>query len=73
MNQELQELMGHEKFHELVKKRNSGFTTAFFYLMKDLNIPSEELLTMPVSRLNVLLLELKEHNEREKKASKKKR
>lgn len=59
------------KIPEEVKRKLSGggggVTTNLFYLMKELHISYSELMEMPISAINVLLLELSEHAEREKK------
>jgi hypothetical protein len=62
-----------EIFNKIHKKKNgNNWTTAFFYLMKELHLSDKELLEMPIPRIRVLLDELHEHAKREKKAMKKK-
>lgn len=60
-----------EVLQRLAAKKGQSWTAAFFYLMKELHLSAEELLEMPVSRINVLILELKDHAKREEEQSKK--
>jgi hypothetical protein len=53
------------------KQSSKGWTTTFFYLMKELHLSDEQLLEMPLSRISVLTDELIDHQKREEKAMKK--
>jgi hypothetical protein len=70
-NQKKSEPIPLDVFNRLTKK--NGWTTNFFYLMKELHLSDEQLLEMPLPRLMALMAELKEHGEREEKALKKSR
>lgn len=60
----------------IIKKlgtKNTGLSTALFYLMKELHVSHEELLEMPMPTIFQLLEELGEHSKREQKAMKRKK
>jgi len=54
-----------------LRKGTSGFSTAIFYLMKELHLSYFDIQEMPAPAIFILLDELKEHVEREEKAHKK--
>jgi hypothetical protein len=62
-----------EVIRKFKAKKGESWSAAFFCLMKELHCSSDELLEMPISRINVLLLEMKNHSEREQKEMKKAR
>jgi hypothetical protein len=60
-----------EYIRKLKLNQSGDYITALFYLMKELHISYCELMDMPLSAINMLLHELKNHQKREEKASKK--
>lgn len=60
-----------EVIQRFAAKKGNSWTAAFFYMMKELGVSHDAFEEMPVSRLNVLLLELRDHNAREEKELKK--
>jgi hypothetical protein len=53
--------------------RDTGLSTALFYLMKEVGISYKELLEMPMPAIFQLIEELNEHAKREEKAAKRKK
>ena len=60
--------------HVLAKFANKGkksYTNVFFHLMKELHLSDEQLLDMPISRIQVLVKELSEYKKEEADSYKK--
>lgn len=67
----MKEQIPKEVLQRLAARKGQTWTAAFFYLMKELHLSAEEIVEMPLSRINVLLLELRDHNKREEEEHKK--